>query len=418
MRRRRLATLLFLVALLLTGPRATAAESEAPEGGRLSDLQVEVSELRGLDFLSPVKSEERTLEEAGQEVRAMLRRDLAVPSTRVREAFLQALGLLPEGAALEDLLGRLLSEQVRGVYDSHRRVFLVVRESATDPVAAGLPVNLGLDLTELYTVHELEHALQDQHFGLLEKERLSGDRFDRVMALQALVEGDANMVMFESAARRLGLDQAMLVDLLGAGLVGSIPELEGFPEFKEAPRFLREYLTMPYSAGVGFVANLRQAGGWARVDAAFGGLPTSTEHILHPQKFLEGGDAPLQVDLSGLPQEFGTRLLQGEDTAGEFLIRVWGEEHLGTEAGRRAAGGWGGDSWRVYGAGPDSFIVWVTAWDTEADAREFEALDRKAGAAREGRVERQDTRVLVLLDVPAELAEPVLRAAWKAKIES
>jgi len=407
----------WLLLVLVSGLVVLTAGAGLTEPGHLPALQAEVSRLRGLEFLRPVRSVERTLQEAGQEVRRMLRRDMATPATRVREAFLEALGLVPRGASLEDMLGRVLGEQVRGVYDPHRQVFLVVREAAGDPLPAPLPTGLGLDMAELYTLHELAHALQDQHFGLLEKERSSGDRFDRVLALQALLEGDANMVMFEAAVGRLGLDGSRLVDLVGAGALDDLPGLEAFPEFQQAPRFLREYLTMPYSAGVAFVATLRRAGGWDRVDAAFRELPTSTEYILHPQKFLDGTDPPQRVDLSGLPREFGGYRLVGEDTAGEFLIRVWGEECLGAEAGRRAAAGWGGDAWRVYAAGSESFILWVTAWDTLADARDFEALARRVGTVRKGRVERQDDRVLVLLGAPDDLAEPVLRSAQKAESE-
>ncbi len=411
----RIQGLRFLVVLVLSGLGVLAPGPGLADPGRLPALQTEVSRLRELEFHRPVRSVERTLEEAGQEVRRMLHRDLAGPSTRVRQAFLEALGLLPAGSRLEEMLGRLLGEQVRGVYDPHRQVFLVVRAEAGDPLAGSLPV--GLDLAELYTVHELEHALQDQHFGLLEKERSSGGRFDRVMALQALLEGDANMVMFESAAGRLGLDRSRMVDLAAAGLAEGLPALDAFPEFRQAPRFLREYLTMPYSAGVAFVAQLRRTGGWGRVDAAFRDLPISTEHILHPQKFLDGGDPPRRVVLSGLPARFGKYRLVGEDTAGEFLVRVWGEEHLGPEEGHRAAAGWGGDAWRVYSSGAESFILWVTAWDTPADACEFEALARQSGVARQGCVERQGDFVRVLLGVPEDLAEPVLRAARKTETE-
>lgn len=407
-----------LVLLVLAVPAgalaATPEQERALTPPDLPALQAEVEQVRELEFLRPVVSEDRTLAEAGAYVREMLRDDLGVPSTRLREVFLRALGLLPEGAGLEGLLGRLFGEQVRGIYDPHRGVFVVVRGAPDDGAAAQLLPVLGLDLAALYTLHELEHAMQDQHFRLLEKERETGERFDRTLAFQALAEGDANLVMFEAAARRLGVDPELMVEFLGRGLSGGgVPGMDAYPEYQAAPRFMREYLTMPYFGGLQFVAAVRKAGGWKRVDEAFRSLPASTEQVLHPEKFLAGEDPPVEVDLSALPAELGGRTCLGDDTAGEFVIRVWGEEHLGPEAGRDAAAGWGGDSWRVYGAEGSDFVLWATVWDTEADARDFEALARKA--ARDGRIERRGAQVLVMLDVPDELAEAASRAAWKMK---
>ncbi len=405
--------LLFLALVLVPGP----ARSEAgPAGGGLGSLQAEVQRLRELEFLRPVRALEMSLEQAGQEVRQMLGRDLENPSTRGREFFLQSLGLLPEGTSLEASLASLFGEQIRGLYDPRKQVFVVVRD-APDPLASsGLPAALGLDLAQLYTLHELVHALQDQHFGLLGLEERTRGRFDGLMALRAVLEGDANLVMFQAAARRMGLDAGVLVSLLGSGPATNLPGLDAYPQFQEAPRFLQEFLTMPYFQGMGFVAALHRAGGWAKVDGAFRDLPASTEHILHPEKFLRADDPPLRVDLSALPEKFGAFPLLSEDTAGEFLIRVWGEENLGTEEGRRAAAGWGGDSWRVYSSDQSRFFVWVTAWDTEADAHEFEALARKARAAHPDRIERHGARVLVISGAPGELVQAVSSAAGKAKI--
>ena len=405
--------LLFLALVLLPIP---ARSEVGPKAGSLPSLQAEVQRLRDLEFLRPVRALEMSLEEAGQEVRQMLGRDLESSSTRGREFFLQTLGLLPEGTSLEASLASLFGEQIRGLYDPRKQVFVVVRDAPDPSASSGLPAALGLDLAELYTLHELVHALQDQHFGLLALEEQTRGRFDALMALRALLEGDANLVMFQAAARRMGLDAGILVSLLGSGPATTLPGLDAYPQFQEAPRFLQEFLTMPYFQGMGFVAAVHRAGGWPKVDAAFRDLPASTEHILHPEKLLRGDDPPLRVDLSALPAKLGSYALLTEDTAGEFLVRVWGEENLGVEEGRQAAAGWGGDSWRVYATDRDRFFLWVTAWDTEADAREFEALARKARAAHPDRIERHGARVLVISGAPGDLVQAVSSAAGKAKI--
>ena len=394
-------------------PEQARAQAVPPD---LRTLQDEVERVRRLQFLRPVASETRTREEAGQYVQDLLHRETEGSGTALRETFLRALGLLPEETSLESLLGRVLGEQVRGLYDPQRKVFLVVGDAPEEDPAGALLPSLGLDLKSLYTLHELEHALQDQHFDLQEREKRTGGRLDATLALQALMEGDANLVMFDAAGQRLGVDSETMVELTASGVGGALPAMDAYPEFQGAPRFMREYLTMPYFGGLRFVATLRQDGGWERVDQAFRTLPASTEQILHPERYLGGQDPPLQVDLSGLPAGFGDYRLVGEDTAGEFVLRVWGEEHLGTPAGREAAAGWGGDTWREYRSGDSRFMLWVTAWDSEADARDFEALARKARTAPGDQVLREGAEVLVLMDAPAELAQAVLRAAGRRKV--
>ena len=87
---------------------------------------------------------------------------------------------------------------------------------------------------------------------------------------------------------------------------------------------------------------------------------------------------------------------------------------------RRAAAGWGGDRFDVYEGSGGSAVIQMTAWDTEADAREFfEAYTKRtelrykqpkpAGVS----IERRGSRVLIIEGLPAS-AEPtaVTRAIW------
>lgn len=402
-----------LLALVLLAPLPAAAAPDMPV------LQAEVERVRGLKFERAVPAESKTLEEASADVRALLKREMDVPSTAIREGFLKSLGLLPEDASLERLLGRLYGEQVRGLYDPHRKVFLVVTDGEETSVTEQALPMLGLDLESLYTLHELEHALQDQHFELLDIDRSVSPSFDRTMAAQALIEGDANLVMFDSAAQKMGADSDLVVQVLGQ-MGGGMPGMDSFPEYQGAPLFMREYITMPYFQGIQFVASLRRAGGWEKVNGAFRQLPASTEQVFHPEKYLQGDDPPLRVDLSGMPDSFGDFRSLGEDTAGEFIVRVWAEGQAGEAEGRAAAEGWGGDTYRVYRSEGGRFAVWATAWDTEDDAADFERFAKSAltgmAATGEGGVERRDRRVLVTLGVPPSLVEAVGETAWRMKV--
>ena len=93
------------------------------------------------------------------------------------------------------------------------------------------------------------------------------------------------------------------------------------------------------------------------------------EQVLHPEKYLDGSDEPVDVSLP----EIDARAVDFEGRLGELLIRV-----LLTDGGSRstaaaAAAGWGGDSYAVVADGGSYTLVWRSVWDTAADAREFEA---------------------------------------------
>src|SRR4029079_178790 len=72
---------------------------------------------------------------------------------RTEARVLKRLGLLPESADYQQLLLDLLMEQVAGFYDPFARKLYIADW-------------LGLDMQRPALAHEIEHALQDQHFDL------------------------------------------------------------------------------------------------------------------------------------------------------------------------------------------------------------------------------------------------------------
>jgi hypothetical protein len=72
-----------------------------------------------------------------------------------------------------------------------------------------------------------------------------------------------------------------------------------------------------------------------------------------------------------------------EGTLGEFLIRVLLRAGPEGEAAVAAAAGWGGDRYAVLESGGGSYrLVWRSAWDSEADAREFRDVLKAYADAR------------------------------------
>ncbi len=324
-----------------------------------STIEDQVLALRGLAAKSPVAP--IVLDEAGLRklVGELFRKDNPEALIEANERMLKAFGLLPPDESLADLYLELFGSQVAGMYNPEDKKLYVVSKSG------------GLGVTEKSTfAHEFTHALQDQNFDLGSLKLDEVGQSDRSYARLALVEGDATLVMSYWQLQSLTQDE------LGSMLGGALDD----PSTKvllEMPPILRESLLFPYLSGLTFVQGLQASGGWEAVDAAYAQPPASTEQILHPEKYATG-EKPIAVRLPG---DLATRLGAGwkvalEDGFGEFQLGIWlrGNTTIGIGGANQAAAGWGGDR-AVLLNGPDGTwgVVLRTAWDTDADAAEFEA---------------------------------------------
>jgi hypothetical protein len=138
---------------------------------------------------------------------------------------------------------------------------------------------------------------------------------------------------------------------------------------------------------------------------------------MHPERFLDGSvDAPTAVGFRGEAPP-GWTLVYADDL-GELEIRVLLREFLpDREAADRAAAGWDGDAFRLLDAPSGEVFVWVSVWDSDRDALEFERAvasalaarygDDPAAAGRQLRIVRGgsgDRPTVAVWDLPAALA--------------
>ncbi len=150
-------------------------------------------------------------------------------------------------------------------------------------------------------------------------------------------------------------------------------------QFSRAPLWLREGLIFPYLGGADFIMWVRHNRPGRSVLTA---MPTSTEQILHPDRYAEG-DAPTSLAFTG-PSPDSVRF---EDDLGEFETRLLLEQHLGDERqATHLATGWDGDRYQVLGRAADA-LVWYTVWDDAGAADRF-----AAGLERAWRNRRADGR--------------------------
>jgi hypothetical protein len=235
---------------------------------------------------------------------------------------------------------------------------------------AGLAGAFGAEQTQearLVLVHELVHALQDQRLGLgesYEKERTAdGDN-----AFRAIVEGDATLAMLAHALRQQGIPLSAAT--AGIQQMGDYLDLNALvrgEKLDDAPAILRVTLVAPYLRGLQFVAAVQGRGGWPAVNNAHRRAPTTTEQVLHPEKYFAREQLELSVYL-------GQRQPSGTDD--------------------EAAAGWAGDLLVVYARGEEAAVIWWTTWDTDADAEEaFRAARSVSPRDSTSRVERKGRSV-------------------------
>ncbi|HVE99350.1 MAG TPA: DUF6782 family putative metallopeptidase [Mycobacteriales bacterium] len=280
-----------VVALLAgAGSYAVRRESARPPEARdiralVPELSEFVEEARGLRFRTPV---DVTLLD-DEEFRARLlaedeaeEDDAGAPEAAEPEpeagVTLQALGLVEPGLDLDSAVESLTGDTVAGFYDAETKELVVRGDEATPLVRAVL-------------VHELTHALQDQHFEL-DRPDLEDRDDEAFLGYLGLVEGDASVV--EDAYRdQLSSDER-------GEMAQEEQELYG-DAAADVPDVLLALFGFPYEAGPEFVRALRDARGQAGLDAAFERPPSSSEHLLHIASYL-AGDQPQPV---GAPRARG-----------------------------------------------------------------------------------------------------------------
>lgn len=310
--------------------------------------------VRGLEPLGDVPIEFTTPDQLRVYLLEALNDQEAIDNLAIAVKINTILGLISPEVDLHQALVELLSGSVVGQYRfKEKRMYLIA--PGGQPFGADGKVTLA---------HEYTHALQDQHFDLEGMNKAVKDHDDQSLALRALIEGDATLSEWLFIRDNLSFEE------LGEFLT---PKGEGaMSAFQKAPFVLQEELRFPYVEGFTFVIQLWQVGGFPRIDEAFRQPPTSTEQIIHPDKFLDG-EAPIGVSLPDLVAALGSGWKQSyANVMGELELRILIENFTDASMAARAAAGWGGDAYALL-EHVDGRTAWVmdSVWDTESDAGEF-----------------------------------------------
>ncbi len=336
-----------------------------------ANVEGNVTEMRGLAKIEPIEPSLLSSSELKQRLQAQLfyseedaHRDVLVFSV---------FDFMSRDFDLYQLTHRYIGENIAGFYDPATEEFVVLSEDKE------------VDALEQWIyAHEFVHALQDQHFQLeLITDTSLGDEAN--LAIRALAEGEAELLQ-EFYIEQGFFSQEELVDIFNLSSRMLSTEVPYMP-----PVLVNSFL-FPYTTGRDFARSIYEQSGWDGLNNTWDNLPGSTEHIIHPDRYL-AGDTPQVVALPPLTDTLGldwTRL--EEATLGEFLLREYLGQQLDEASVDTAATGWGGDQYAVYWQEETNALLMVLrlVWDTPVDGDQFSTAFANFAANTHGTLDRTE----------------------------
>ncbi|ASA78186.1 DUF4157 domain-containing protein [Thermococcus sp. 5-4] len=191
--------------------------------------------------------------------------------------------------------------------------------------------------------HESVHVLQKQWFDA----KYGADTYDGTIAVQSLIEGDADLVA-DLYCERNGIP------------IHKIRSLSGNP--------LTDLHIFPYVFGDRFVRYLYEKGGWKLVNEAYTRYPVSAQQVMHPELYLENV-TPLNVTLSAPPN---SRILK-EDRLGEYYVYLLLRDvaKLDNETAWNVSSAWRGDKLLLTQNATGYLLQWKVVFSSENAAKIF-----------------------------------------------
>jgi hypothetical protein len=338
---------------------------------RVTDLVTFVEQARGLQFKHPVHFDFFT-DEAFDKLVATERAKPNPERRRTQDAVLRARGYVgptfDSSAAEDDLVSN-----VSGFYN-HVDKKMRVR---------GLTLSADVKLT---LVHELTHALQDQHFNISHL-YAPVDSDEKAFGLRSLIEGDARDIENRYFQSRSKAEQQE---------IDQIEHPDGQPQLDAVPEALVVQQLAPYELGALLAITLRHLGGVERLNQAFASPPKGEAGVVLPFAVATGSS----IDLPAFPTD-GTEV-SGADTFGQLSTGPLStfltlSSRIEPIVAWRAALGWGNEDLRAMKRGNgdicvDSLVIGKTPEDTD---RLRAAYERWAAAAPKATVSDSSGAILV-----------------------
>jgi hypothetical protein len=337
-----------------------------------SSLTPEIDELMGeLQKISGLKPLQRvpweTIDKPGVKryIEERIRESVKPEEIRAEEATLKKFGFAPPDFDLRQTTIDLLSEQAAAFYDYHKKKLYLVDTPSDMMQRSAL-------------VHELAHALADQHFHLEKFIKQAAKDDEQSLARMAVMEGQAMWLMSEYLTRQTGQslkDSPVLLKLMASATEASTGQ---FPVLDRAPLYLRETLLFPYAKGLLFQHAVIEKTGQAAFTQVFERPPVSTQQILHPETYF-GWVEPARPALPALAEPRAWRMF-AEGEVGELDHAILIRQYASEKDAASVAPAWRGGAFKLMENKADKrlALLYASEWTTEEAARRFFGLYRKA----------------------------------------
>jgi hypothetical protein len=311
-----------------------------------------VEEIRGRKFAHDVKNVTIDRADLSKHLRRQMEQ-LTPYSLTDWATVLRALQLVDApGEQLVPKLLELYDAQVLAFYDPGTHTYYSIKQlpKLTGTAALADPAML----EETVMVHELTHALQDQHFQLGKRERALMRDNDANLAYHAVLEGEAVLVMVAHMMKKMNGDfEQMVKDDAMLGMIGSAAQAEQMID-PSTPKYFAEMLKFPYLDGLKFVVAAYRRGGWKELDKVHANPPRSTREIFHPEEYFNG--------------TFKAEPFEETKVAESIATEHLGEFHWRFLVGADAARGWVNDRATVLRNGG---VQIETKWESPERATAF-----------------------------------------------
>jgi hypothetical protein len=343
----------FLASVLLPAQAAPDASVFADIDGHLREL----AKITGLVARKKIDSAVISREKVNEILKARVREVASPEEIRAEELALKKFGLVPPDYDLAGSMVELFTEQAVALYDFHRQKLYL-----TDWTPSGTQ--------EPALVHELAHALADQHFNLERYLKQAKENDDASLARLAVMEGQASWLMTEYMARKMGQtlrDSGPLVESMAR--MASAPAGQ-FPVFEKAPLYMRETLIFPYTKGMLFQHAVFEKMGEKAFAEVFRRAPVSTQQILHPEAYFSARapSAPPTPRFSGKGFK---RIIKG--TIGELDHAILLTQYTSQGNAMELAPRWRGGQYAIYENRDRSRAVlsYAADWESGQAAAEY-----------------------------------------------
>jgi hypothetical protein len=346
----------FLACLIVSALAPASAQQSL--FSQIGDMQAGLSEITGLRFKHPVPYAVIDKDQLRRYLEERVKETIQPAEIRAEELTLRLLGLVPADFDLRKNTLDLLTEQAAAFYDYNKKKLFILEGGA------------GAD-QELALVHELAHALADQHFRLARyiHEGLRSD--DAATARQAVMEGQASWLMAAYLAKKAGGPAEVSDSVLDLMAHSAENTPEQYPVLASAPLYIRESLVFPYQDGILFQDAVRRKLGREAFSELFLHPPVSTQQIVHPDRYLTHV-APRIPDPPPVPGARDFRRL-ADGTLGELDYRILLSQYIGKRAGVELAAHLAGSSYQLLEHKRDRFpvLAFASTWDTPQSAANY-----------------------------------------------